>query len=187
MRPGLILSLLLPLTWAGAEVECECVTTNEVTDCKIGETTFVMIKPDGVQRGLVGELVGRLERKGLQVVAMQLMQPTRELVKQHYQEHKERPFFPKLVDYVSSGPVLAMVWQGREAVKVVRSLLGATDPSKAMAGTIRGDLALSKTMNLVHASDSIEAASRESQLWLGGRQLKWKSAVQDWVDDGQEN
>ena len=187
MRPGLILSLLLPLTWAGAEVEGECVTTNEVTDCKIGETTFVMIKPDGVQRGLVGELVGRLERKGLQVVAMQLMQPTRELVEQHYQEHKERSFFPKLVDYVSSGPVLAMVWQGREAVKVVRGLLGATDPSKAMAGTIRGDLALSKTMNLVHASDSIEAASRESQLWLGGRQINWEPALQDWVDDGQEN
>ena len=187
MRPGLVLTLLLPLTWAGAEVEGECVTTNEVSDCKISETTFVMIKPDGVQRGLVGELVGRLEREGLQVVAMQLLQPTRELVEQHYQEHKERPFFPKLVDYVSSGPVLAMVWQGREAVRVVRGLLGATDPSKALAGTIRGDLALSKTMNLVHASDSVEAASRESQLWLEAKRLKWKPALQNWVDDGQEN
>ena len=89
MRPDLILSLLLPLTWACAEVEGECVTTNEVSNCKISETTFVMIKPDGVQRGLVGELVGRLERKGLKVVAMQLIQPTRELVEQHYKEHKE--------------------------------------------------------------------------------------------------
>jgi len=186
MRPDLILSLLLPLTWAGAEVEGECVTTNEVSNCKISETTFVMIKPDGVQRGLVGELVGRLERKGLKVVAMQLIQPTRELVEQHYKEHKERPFFPKLIDYVSSGPVLAMVWQGREAVRVVRGLLGATDPSKALPGTIRGDLALSKTMNLVHASDSVEAASRESQLWLVEEQLKWKPALQNWVDDDQE-
>ena len=121
MRPGLILSLLLPLTWAGGEVEGECVTTNEVGDCKLSETTFVMIKPDGVQRGLVGELVGRLERKGLQVVAMQLMRPTRELVEQHYQEHKERPFFAKLVDYVSSGPVLAMVWQGRDLIKCFKN------------------------------------------------------------------
>ena len=187
MRPGLLISLLLPLTWAGAEVEGECVTTNEVNDCKTFETTFVMIKPDGIQRGLVGEVVGRLERKGLQMVAMQLIQPTRDIVEEHYQEHKERPFFPKLVDYVSSGPVLAMVWQGREAVRVVRALLGSTDPSKALAGTIRGDLALSKTLNLVHASDSIEASSRESKLWLGGSTVPWKSALQEWVGDGKED
>ena len=101
----------------------------------------------------------------------------------HYKEHKNRSFFSNLVKYVSSGPVLAMMWRGREAVKVVRAILGATDPTEALAGTIRGDLALSKTMNLVHASDSVEAALRESELWLGERKVEWKPSLQEWLDN----
>ena len=187
MQAGVILlNLLLSLAQTNADGEGECnlsSNVNNLNDCKIGELTFVMIKPDAIQRGLVGEVVGRLERKGLQVVAMQLVQPTRELVEEHYKEHKNRSFFSKLVKYVSSGPVLAMMWRGREAVKVVRAILGATDPTEALAGTIRGDLALSKTMNLVHASDSVEAALRESELWLGERKVEWKPSLQEWLDN----
>ena len=157
MAACLRLVLLLALPWAGAQVDGECVITNDVGDCQeqvmVGEEeeveeTFVLIKPDAVERGLVGEVVGRLERKGLAVVAMKVVEPSRAAVEEHYREHRAKPFFPALVAYMASGRVVAMVWRGRRAVAVVRALLGATDPALAAPGTIRGDLALDKVATI---------------------------------------
>ncbi len=125
-----------------------------------------MVKPDGVRRGLVGEILGRIERKGLMLRAMKLMQITPELAAQHYQEHREKAFYPELVDFITSGPVVVMMVEGRDAQTVVRTLMGATDPAKAAPGTIRGDLALDLTQNLVHGSDSPESAEREIALYF---------------------
>ncbi len=130
------------------------------------EQTFVMIKPDGVNRGLIGEIVSRLERKGLQLVDMKLMHINEELAKAHYQEHKDKPFFPELINYITSGPVIAMIWSGQGAIQTVRTLMGETDPQKALPGTIRGDFALDITHNLVHGSDSTDSAKREIDLFF---------------------
>ena len=114
--------------------------------------TFVMIKPDGVQRGLVGEVIKRIERKGLKIVAMKMMKVSEELASKHYAEHKEKPFFKSLLDYITSGPVVAMVVEGKDAVKVVRTLVGATNPIEALPGTIRGDYGMDIGRNVIHAS-----------------------------------
>lgn len=135
------------------------------------ERTFVMVKPDGVQRGLVGEVIARLERKGLKLVGLKLLQVSRELAEAHYAPHRERPFFPGLVAFITSGPAVAMVWEGEGAIGVVRSLMGATDPRAAAPGTIRGDLALSIGMNVVHGSDSPESAAREIALFFRPEEL----------------
>ncbi len=128
---------------------------------------FVMIKPDGVVRGLVGEIIRRLERKGLKIVAMQMMQLDRETAEELYAEHRDKPFFEDLVEYVTSGPVVAMIVEGREAVKVVRNIIGATDPVEADLGTIRGDFAMDIGRNVVHAADSPESAEREIKVVFG--------------------
>jgi len=130
------------------------------------ERTFVMVKPDGVQRGLVGEVVSRIERKGLKIVAMKMLQINRPLAENHYAEHKEKPFFSNLVDYITSGPVVAMVVEGKNAIKVVRNLVGATNPVEASVGTIRGDFGLDVGRNIVHASDSPQSAEREISLFF---------------------
>jgi nucleoside-diphosphate kinase len=132
----------------------------------VAERTLVLIKPDAVRRGLVGEVVSRLERKGLTLEAMQLRTMDAALADEHYAEHVTKPFYPSLKEFMTSGPLVAMVVSGDEAVAVVRALTGATDGRKAAAGTVRGDLSLSNQENLVHASDSTDSAKRELVLWF---------------------
>jgi nucleoside-diphosphate kinase len=131
------------------------------------EQTLVLVKGDGVRRRLVGEIVRRIEDKGLDIRALQLMDVSRELAEEHYAEHRERPFFEELVEFITSTPVVAMRVEGEGAIKVVRTLMGATNPAEAAPGTIRGDLALSLPDNLVHGSDSPESAERELKLFFG--------------------
>jgi len=146
------------------------------------ERTFVMIKPDGVQRGLIGEIISRLERKGLKIVAMKMINVDRELAEKHYAEHKEKPFFNNLVQYITSGPVVAMVVEGKNAIKVVRTLVGATDPVEAQPGTIRGDFGLDIGRNIIHASDSLESAEREISLFFKPDEiLEYKRIDEDWL------
>lgn len=132
----------------------------------IVERTLVLIKPDGVRRGLVGEILGRLERKGLKIVAAKFLDVTPKLAGHHYAEHEGKPFYAGLVAHITSGPVLALALEGRSAISVVRLLTGATNPQTAAPGTIRGDLALAITPNLVHASDSPTSAERELGLFF---------------------
>ncbi len=131
------------------------------------EHTFVMIKPDGVARGLIGEVIGRFERKGLRLERMRMLTISEELARRHYGEHLEKPFFPELLEFITSGPVVAMEWSGPEAIAAARALMGATDPQKADLGTIRGDLGLAVTQNIVHGSDSPVSAQRELELFFG--------------------
>jgi len=130
------------------------------------ERTLVLIKPDGVRRGLVGEILARFERKGLKILAAKSLRVTPELAQRHYAEHHGKPFYPALMQHITSGPILAFALEGRSAIGVVRLLLGATNPQQAAPGTIRGDLALGITPNLVHASDSAESAARELALYF---------------------
>lgn len=125
------------------------------------ENTFIMVKPDGVRRGLIGEIIGRLERKGLTLEKIRSLTIAEDLARRHYAEHVEKPFFPELLGFITSGPVVAMEWSGDGAVGVARTIMGATNPKEASPGTIRGDLGLAVTENLVHGSDSTESAERE--------------------------
>ncbi len=131
------------------------------------ENTYVMIKPDGVARGLVGEVVSRLERKGLSLVNMRMLTIDEELAGRHYAEHTDKPFFGELVAFITSGPVVAMEWSGEGAVAVSRTLMGVTNPAEAAPGTIRGDFGLIITENIVHGSDSVESAERELGIFFG--------------------
>lgn len=131
------------------------------------EHTFIMVKPDGVQRGLVGEIISRFERKGLSLEKIRKLDIDEDLARRHYAEHVERPFFPELLEFITSGPVVAMEWSGDSAVAVSRSMMGATDPKQAAPGTVRGDLGLAVTHNLVHGSDSVESAERELGIFFG--------------------
>jgi nucleoside-diphosphate kinase len=131
------------------------------------ERTLVLIKPDAVQRGLAGEILGRFEARGLAIRAAQLVQVDRELAEQHYAEHAEKPFFGELVAFITSAPTLALALEGESAISVVRTTMGATNPTDSAPGTIRGDLALAMPDNLVHGSDSPESAERELELWFG--------------------
>lgn len=126
-----------------------------------------MVKPDGVERGLVGEIIRRLELKGLRLVEARLRSVDADLAGEHYAEHRERPFFQDLIDFITGGPVMAMVWEGESAVSVARLLIGPTNPATAPPGTIRGDFGLETTKNLVHGSDSPASADREVALWFG--------------------
>ena len=130
------------------------------------EETLVLIKPDGVKRQLCGEILSRYERKGLEIKAMKLLQTPQELAEEHYAEHKDKPFFGELVDIITSGPVLAFILGGQNAVASVRAINGATNPLDATPGSIRGDYALTLDSNVVHASDSAESAAREMKLWF---------------------
>ena len=135
------------------------------------ERTLVLIKPDALARGLAGEILGRLERRGLQIRAAKLVQLDRSLAERHYAEHSEKPFFGELVDFITSAPTLALVVEGESAISVVRATMGATNPAEAAPGTIRGDLALAMPDNLVHGSDSPESAEREIALWFSDSEL----------------
>jgi len=130
------------------------------------EKTLVLLKPDAVARRLCGEVLGRFERKGLKVLGLKMLQVTPELSKQHYAEHVQKPFYPQLEEFITSGPIVAVALQGPEAITVVRSLMGATNSRASAPGTIRGDLGISRQMNLVHGSDGPEAASRELALYF---------------------
>ncbi|BBY14371.1 nucleoside diphosphate kinase [Mycobacterium marseillense] len=135
----------------------------------VTERTLVLIKPDGVQRQLVGEIIARIERKGLTIAALELRHVSQDLAAQHYAEHEGKPFFESLLEFITSGPVVAAIVEGPRAIAAFRQLAGGTDPvEKAIPGTIRGDLGLETQFNLVHGSDSIESAKREIALWFPG-------------------
>ncbi|HEX6538818.1 MAG TPA: nucleoside-diphosphate kinase [Candidatus Dormibacteraeota bacterium] len=146
------------------------------------ERTLVLVKPDGVQRGLIGEVIRRIERRGLQLVALKLLRIDTDLARRHYAEHVGKPFFEGLVSFITSAPVAAMVWQGPEAVALVRATMGATDPKNAAPGTIRGDLAVSIGANVVHGSDSPARGAEEVALFFGPAELlEWSPALGDWI------
>ena len=144
----------------------------------MAERTFVMVKPDGVGRRLIGKIVARYEAKGLKLVGLKMQLITRDLVGKHYAEHAEKPFFPGLVKFITSGPTVQMVWEGNNAVEVVRAMNGATNSLKASPGTIRGDLGLSMQNNVVHASDSVDTAKKEIALYFTDREL-WAHPMPD--------
>jgi len=131
------------------------------------DRTLVLCKPDAVERGLVGEIIGRFEAKSLRISNLRMVQVDEDLARRHYAEHVDKPFFPELLEFITRGPTVAMVVEGTEAVPVVRALMGATNPREAAPGTIRGDLALEVTENLVHGSDSPESAAREIEIFFG--------------------
>jgi nucleoside-diphosphate kinase len=146
------------------------------------ERTFLAIKPDGVQRGLVGEIIGRFEAKGFKLVGMKLMTASRELAEQHYGVHKERPFFAGLVDFITSGPIVAMVWEGDGVVASARKMIGATNPLNSEPGTIRGDLAVNVGRNIIHGSDAVETAHEEISLWFKEEELSaWTPSLTPWI------
>lgn len=141
-----------------------------------------MIKPDGVQRGLVGEIISRFERKGFVLKGLKLFQCPEDLAKEHYKELSEKPFYGKLVEYIISGPVVSMVWEGKGVVASARKLIGATNPLVAEPGTIRGDLAVEVGRNVVHGSDSIENGEREIALWFKEDELtSWEPTIVPWL------
>jgi len=146
------------------------------------EKTFIMIKPDGVQRGLVGEIIRRFEQKGFQLLAAKFFTPSRELAEKHYAEHREKPFFGELVDFVTSGPVMAMVWGGDDIIQMSRAMIGKTKPVEAAPGTIRGDFAIHTGMNIIHGSDSPESAEREIATWFRPEEIQaYEKTIQPWI------
>lgn len=146
------------------------------------EQSLVLVKPDGVQRGLVGEIISRLERRGLRLVAAKFVQVPKELAEAHYAEHKGKPFYDGLVSYITSSPVMAMAWEGPNAVAAIRQTMGATRPTEAAPGTIRHDFGLEVGRNLTHASDKPETGEREVGLWFTKNEvLSWKRELDKWV------
>ncbi|KAL9188614.1 hypothetical protein ACHAXT_006992 [Thalassiosira profunda] len=146
------------------------------------ERTYIMIKPDGVQRGIVGNIISRFETKGYKLSAMKTKQASKELLDTHYCDLVDKPFFPKLRDYMMSGPVVCMVWEGKEAVSTGRKMLGATNPLASEPGTIRGDFCIEVGRNICHGSDSVENAEKEIKLWFEeGEVLDWESHSKDWL------
>ncbi|MEO1590210.1 MAG: nucleoside-diphosphate kinase [Cyanobacteria bacterium J06632_22] len=146
------------------------------------ERTFIMIKPDGVQRGLISNIIGRFESKGFTLVGLKLMSVSRELAEKHYAVHKERPFFSGLVEFIISSPVVAMVWEGDGVVASARKLIGSTNPLDADPGTIRGDLGVTIGRNIIHGSDAIETAQTEIALWFSNDELaSWEPTVKGWL------
>jgi len=146
------------------------------------ERTFLAIKPDGVQRGLIGEITSRLEAKGFTLVGLKLMMVSRELAQQHYDVHREKPFFAGLVEFITSGPVVAMVWEGEGIVAAARKMIGATNPLTAEPGTIRGDLGVNIGRNIIHGSDAVDTAQREISLWFKETELvSWQPSLSSWI------
>ncbi|ABZ83875.1 nucleoside diphosphate kinase [Heliomicrobium modesticaldum Ice1] len=148
------------------------------------ERTYLMIKPDGVQRGLVGEIISRFEKKGFKLVGMKFLRLTREMAEKHYAEHVGKPFFAGLVDYIISGPVVAMCWEGKDIVSVSREMMGATNPAKAAPGTIRGTYAVDIGRNIIHGSDSPASAERELAIYFQSDELvEWDRTLQGWLTE----
>lgn len=149
------------------------------------ERTLVLVKPDGVQRGLVGEIISRLERRGLRLAAAKFTRVSRKLAEQHYAVHKGKPFYDGLISYITSAPVMAMVWEGPSAVAAVRQTMGATRPTEAAPGTVRHDFGLEVGRNLTHASDSEGSGEGEVALWFSSDELvEWQRAVDPWIFEG---
>lgn len=142
----------------------------------MSEYTFIMVKPDGYKRRLVGEVISRFEKKGFKLLRIHTGIPSKELAEKHYEEHKDKDFFEKLINFITSGPVVSMLWEGPGIIALSRKIVGATDPFMRIPGTIRGDLSNDKTENIVHASDSVDAAKREIKIWFDlGSVIKEKS------------
>ncbi|XP_069762322.1 nucleoside diphosphate kinase A-like isoform X2 [Narcine bancroftii] len=148
----------------------------------VHERTFIAIKPDGVQRRLVGEIIRRFEKKGFKLVGMKMIKASEDLLKDHYIELKERPFYDELVKYMSSGPLVIMVWQGLNVVKTTRGMLGETNPADSAPGTIRGDFCIDVSRNVIHGSDSVKSAIHEISLWFHSEELVcWNDCADDWI------
>ena len=146
------------------------------------ETTLILIKPDGVQRALIGEIISRIEQKGLKISGMKLMNVTEEIAGRHYEEHVDRPFFGSLVDFITSSPVVAMAVAGDNAVQVMRTIMGSTNPQEAAPGTIRGDFGMTIGMNLIHGSDSADSAVRELGIFFDSSEIiEYDRSVDTWV------
>jgi nucleoside-diphosphate kinase len=146
------------------------------------ERTFLAVKPDGVQRGLIGNIIGRFEAKGYQLVGLKLIQVSRELAEKHYGEHKEKSFFPGLVDFITSGPVVAMVWEGKGVIAAARKINGATNPLNADIGSIRGDFGVDVGRNIIHGSDAPATAETEIALWFTADELcNWQPSMTSWI------
>ncbi len=146
------------------------------------ERTFIAIKPDGVQRQLIGEIIRRFETKGFTLVGLKLLNVSRELAEQHYGVHREKPFFAGLVDFITSGPVVAMVWEGNGVIAAARKLIGATNPLNAEPGTIRGDFGVNIGRNIIHGSDAPETAVQEISLWFKPEELaSWQPTITPWL------
>jgi nucleoside-diphosphate kinase len=152
----------------------------------LAERTLILIKPDGVQRALIGKILGRYEQRGLRIAGMKLMRVPRELAEQHYDVHREKPFFPGLIEFITSGPLVAMCIEGPNAIAVCREINGATRPAQAAPGSVRGDLALDTGHNLVHGSDSPETATREVALWFKPEELvDYERDLDRWILDSE--
>ncbi len=149
------------------------------------QRTFVAVKPDGVQRGLVGEVISRFEKRGLKLIGMKMLHVSKSMAETHYGEHKGKPFYDGLVNYITLSPIVAMVWQGKDAVLLARNAIGATNPGAAAPGTIRGDLAVEIGRNIVHGSDSPESAEREIKIFFQDSELlpDWKRTHQNWISE----
>ena len=145
------------------------------------EQTFVIVKPDAVQRGLIGQIITRFERRGLKIVAIKMIQVDEKLARQHYAVHEGKPFFDGLIQYITSAPVVAMVLEGTGAIALVRNTVGATRPVDAAPGTIRGDFGIEVGRNLVHASDGADTAASEIQLWFGDSLTSWRRDTDPWI------
>ena len=146
------------------------------------ERTFILVKPDGVQRGLIGEVISRLERRGLRLIAARFQSVSRKLAERLYAVHHGKPFYDGLLDYITSGPVMAMVWEGPYAIAAVRQTIGATRPTEAEPGSLRHDFSLEVGRNLIHASDSVEMAKKEIDLWFKSEDLvDWSRDIDPWI------
>ncbi len=149
------------------------------------ERTFIAVKPDGVKRGLVGNIVERFERKGYKIIAMKMLQPTQEIAAKHYAEHYGKPFYNRLINYITSGPIVAMVVEGNNVVKGARHIMGSTKPDEAEVGTIRADFAQTMEYNVVHGSDSVESAEREIAIYFRPEEIcrDWKTTLDIIMED----
>ena len=146
------------------------------------EQSLVLVKPDGVQRGLIGEVISRLERRGLRLIAAKFLQVSQELAETHYAIHKGKPFYDSLIDYITSAPVMAMVWEGPSAVAAIRQTMGATRPTDAAPGSLRHDFSLEIGRNLTHASDTLENSEKEVELWFtSGELVEWERYTDRWI------
>jgi nucleoside-diphosphate kinase len=147
------------------------------------EQTFIAIKPDAVQRGLIGEIIQRFERKGFRLIGLKLMHVSQDTARRHYQEHSQKPFFKGLVDFITSGPIVAMVWEGDNVVESARKMMGSTNPKDAQPGTIRGDFSVDLGRNVIHGSDSVESAKREIGIFFVSDELfsGWERSTESWI------
>merc|ERR1712179_427804 len=182
------LTLVLSLLALTASQKVPCDDTKDILEENLTkmagnrERTFIMLKPDAVQRGLVGEIIKRFEQKGFKLVAMKMMHASEELLKEHYADLSSKAFFPGLVKYMNSGPVVPMVWEGLNVVKTGRVMLGETNPAASAPGTIRGDFCIQVGRNICHGSDAVESAKKEIALWFKEEELvKWDPVAMNWV------